>query len=187
MDDRRAGTLYPYLVPDAIVDATFDWREAGIARPLGHGISAGLVFDVGVAVEYADEASLNLLGLDVGAAHALSVENLQQLARSRQIDMVQYPTGPMQRPFILVGGFWAASALLLPGLHGIAAPVIGADRLLASVPHRDAMLIFPHDDRPYRDAMRDLVCANEPDGEKPLTFELFTVNPGGVEPFAEES
>lgn len=62
---------------------------------------------------------------------------------------------------------------------------IGTADLCASIPHRDAMLLFARGDGAYRDAMRALVREEEGDGRKPLTFELFTRTEAGVQPFVE--
>jgi hypothetical protein len=132
------------------------------------------------------EPDLAALGLNAAEARARALQNLEELARTQQIHMAQLPQGPQGRPFVLVGGHWAAAtALLLPHLRTIAAPTLGTDDLLASIPHREAMLIFARGDRSYRDAMRGLVRQNESDGRKPLTFELFALTSDGVEPFSE--
>jgi hypothetical protein len=47
------------------------------------------------------------------------------------------------------------------------------------------MLIFPKGTRRARDAMRALICQNESDGAKPLTFELFELTADGPTPFHE--
>lgn len=133
------------------------------------------------------QSELDALGLDASQAHEHALRNLGHLADTQQIRMAQFP-GPLDRPFVLVGGHWAAAtALLLPGLHEIAASAIGSDDLLASVPHRAALLVFARGDRAYRDVMRTLVREKESDARKPVTFELFSFTAAGVEPFTEPS
>ena len=55
----------------------------------------------------------------------------------------------------------------------------GTDTVYASIPHRDAMLVFPK-----LQAYRDMVAEHESDGEKSLTFTLFEVSPNGVRAMA---
>ena len=54
--------------------------------------------------------------------------------------------------------------------------------LWASVPHRDAMLIFWQEDAGYRREMQVLIAENEAGARKPLTAQLFAVGVGRIDP-----
>ena len=96
------------------------------------------------------------------------------------------PNGPQSKPFILFGGHWAAATcILLPKLRVLAGTSLGTAELCVSVPHREAMLIFPRGDRAYREAMRAMIREKEGNGTKPLTFEFFTLGENGPVPFNE--
>jgi len=71
-------------------------------------------------------------------------------------------------------------------LRDLVAGPLGTRDLCASIPHREALLLFPRGDRAHRDAMRALVREKEGDGRKPLTFELFRLGDDGVKPFDEQ-
>ncbi|HTO68435.1 MAG TPA: hypothetical protein VMR31_01120 [Myxococcota bacterium] len=174
--------LYPYLVTDAYLER--GGRE--LSKALGHGVSIALVFDLGQVVQSATSDNLRTLRLSVGQAHQVALENLQRLVRANEVKMMVLPTGPDSRPFVLVGGHWAAAtAILLPNLlHMVAAP-LGTQDVCASIPHREAMLIFACGDRAYRDQMRALVREKESDGAKPLTYGLFRVGGHSVVPLVE--
>jgi hypothetical protein len=174
--------LQPYVVPAGYLD--HGGRE--LARPLGHGLYVALVFDLGMAVRNATPADLDGLGMSAARAHAISLENLERVAADGDIEMAAFPDGPGARPFVRVGGHWAAAtAILLPNLRGMLAGPLGTPDLCASIPHREAMLIFGCGDRAHRDAMRALVRERESGGRKPLTFELFRLTGQGVVPLTE--
>ncbi len=145
-----------------------------------------LVFDLEGLVRNVTAADLRRLGLTGEAAHARALRNLEDRARAGGIDMASFQ-GPLGKPFVLVGGTWAAASILLPGLRDVVGERIGTRDACASIPHRDAMLLFPKGDRAYRDAMRALVREKESDGRKPLTFDLFVLTDSGPKPFDEPS
>jgi hypothetical protein len=64
-------------------------------------------------------------------------------------------------------------------LYDLASKQLGTTDILVSVPHRDAMLVFPRGDATYRLAMQALIRAKESDEAKPLTFKLFGLTQGG--------
>lgn len=78
----------------------------------------------------------------------------------------------------------AATAILLPRLRDLVAGQVGSREICASIPHREAMLLFAKGDRAHRDEMRALVREKESDGRKPLTFELFELTDAGPKPLA---
>ena len=102
--------------------------------------------------------------------------------------MALLPESPAGCPFVLAAGHWAAAtAILLPKLRQLVEGPLETSDILASIPHREAMLLFPRGDRAQRDAFREMIRDKESDGRKPLTFELFALTDNGVEPFEEES
>jgi hypothetical protein len=174
--------LYPYVVP-----ATY-LQHGGqdLSRPLGHGMHVALVPDFGTTVQSATGQNLHDLRLSVDQARRVALQNLERLVASQQVKMAVLPSGPGSKPFVLVGGHWAAAtSILLPNLaHTVAVP-LGTQDLCASIPHREAMPIFSCGDRAYRDSMRALVQERESRGGKPLTFGLFRLSENGVEPLVE--
>jgi hypothetical protein len=177
-----AANLYPYVVP-----ATY-LRDGGqgLSRPLGHGIHVALIFELGTAAQNATPEDLHALRLSVDDAHRVALQNLERLIAAQKVKMTVLPSGPGSRPFVLVGGHWAAAtSILLPNLAGTVAAPLGTQDLCASIPHREAMLIFGCGDRAYRDSMRALVREKESGGLRLLTYELFRLSENGVTPLVE--
>jgi hypothetical protein len=175
-----ASKIYPYLVPRTYL-AHQPRRPAGLTRKLGHGIYVVLVHDLDGMVRNVSGGDLAALKLSPGEAHARALENLARLADEGAIAMRHYRSGPDGQPFILFGGHWAAAAaILLPRLRELAVRTLETDAVCASIPHRDAMLIFPTGTRSSRAAFIELIREQESDGAKPLTFGLFELTPTGV-------
>ncbi len=124
---------------------------------------------------------LATLRLDWAKARSQAMLNLEDLAKRQVIGMTVFPKGPGDLPFILGGGHWAAAAMILsPGLAKLAATKLATQEVCASVPHREALLLFPCGTPKTRRAMRALVREKESDGAKPLTFGLFALKQGGI-------
>jgi hypothetical protein len=176
--------LYPYLVPPDYPDTLT--TPGHPRRVLGHGIAVALVLDHDGIVEGVSAERLKRAQLSLDAAYALAAQNLESLLRSHTIKFQVFEDGPEGQPFVLVGGHWeAAAAILQPKLHALVASALKTTEICASVPHRDAMLIFPKGTRRSRDAMRALVREKESGAPKPLTFELFELTAKGPNPFHE--
>lgn len=185
--EKTEKTLYPYVIPETYLEHP-PADPHGIVRPLGHGLLVSLVFDLGGVVQSVSAEDLIRLNLTAESAHLRALQNLELLAQANLIKMAGFPNGPSGQPFVLVGGHWAAAtALLLPGLKSRVEETLGSKEVLASIPHREALLLFPMGDRAHRDALRTLVQDKESDGRKPLTFELFTLGEEGILPFVEQT
>jgi hypothetical protein len=86
-------------------------------------------------------------------------------------------------PFILWSRHWlSASCVRLSGLYAFASHLLKADTVCASVPQREAMLLFPLGTSEQRDQMRALIRENEVDARKPLTWELFILSAAELQP-----
>ncbi len=177
--------LYPYLVPPGYPDTLS--TPGHPRRLLGHGIAVALVLDHDGVVEGVSTERLKRAQLSLDAAYALAARNLDNLLRSHTIKLQAFERGPEGQPFVLVGGHWeAAAAILEPKLRALVAGALKTNELCASVPHRDALLMFPKGTRRSRDAMRALVREKESGAPKPLTFELFELTAKGPSPFDED-
>jgi hypothetical protein len=178
-DPVSASRLYPYLVPRAYlphVDASAP------LEPIGHDVYVTLVFDAGGMVYGATSKDLATLRLDWQAARSLALQNLADLAKRQVISTRFFPKGPGGLPFILVGGHWAAAAVILSAnFAGFAATQLKTDDVCASIPHREALLLFPCGTPQSRRAMRDLIRNNEGNAPKQLTFGLFALKNGHIE------
>lgn len=178
--------LYPYVIPEEYLEY-IETRPDGIVRPLAHRLHVGLVFDLTSAVESLNAKELARLGITPEQAHTRAIENLKALAKAQAIKMAVFSGGETKKPFVLVAGHWAsATAILLPKLKQLLEGPLGSNEILASIPHRDAMLLFAKGTRADRDEFRAMIKEKEGDGVKPLTFELFRLTDSGVEEFEED-
>jgi tetratricopeptide (TPR) repeat protein len=162
--------------------------ESKLIRLLGHGLSIALGIEEGSQVRVLKEEDLAPLNLTPQDAQAHAIENLEALVLSGEAGFTFIPSGPGNLPFIVCAGHWASSScLLLPRLWQLARAQLGADDLCASIPHRQALIVFAESDRPRRDAMRAMVRDQEAEAAAagPLTWELFRVRENAVEPFVE--
>ena len=155
-------------------------------RPVGHGIYSAVVEEFTGAVRSMTLEKLQQMHLSGDQLREQALHNLEGALKSGVIGSTEYPNGPHDKPFILVGGHWAASACcILPLMPDLARKKLGSEDLCFSIPHTYALLIFAKGDRNYREAMRALVREKESDGRKPLTFELFEYKGQSVVPFVE--
>lgn len=166
---------YPYLVTDAYPGTEDPLRS----RPVGQGVYVQIVQDHGGVVRSpGPEQSVSHEG-SIAAALPEALINLERLLRSGVIGSRVFPNGPGGMPFALFGGHWgASSALMLPSLVSLLGPHLG-EELVASVPHREALLVFPAADARSRDVARAFVHDQERDGANPLTPGLFALTANG--------
>jgi hypothetical protein len=174
--NRRMSLIYPYLVTDAYPGT----RDSSLSRDLGHGVFLQIVQDHGGAVASFGSTPFAASGDTLDTCLPEALANLEALLRSGAIGSRVFPTGPGGRPFALFGGHWAASSVLtLPSLSSLLEPHLG-NELVVSVPHREALLVFPGPDDASRHEARAFVREHEADGAHPLTFELFALRADGV-------
>lgn len=176
--------LYPYIVTREYLEHGAPQPD-GFTKPLGEDLYVTLVCDLNGVVRNVLPADLEQAGLGADEALARSQANLEKLIHSQVIHSTVLPKGPHEKPFILFGGHWAAAATCTwSGLHRIAARALGTERLVLSIPHREAMIIFSDGDPEYIRAMKTMIREKEADGEKPLTWDLFILTPDGLKPKA---
>jgi hypothetical protein len=176
------GRCYPYVVPKDYLQHQPDDGK-GLVRPFGHGLFILLVQDQDGLVNNVPPEDLAAAKLTADSAHEKALDNLQKLFASGQIKAMKYDKGPHDRPFILVGEHWASAAcILLPKVRSFAQKNLGQDEIVASIPHRDVMLLFPKTATEELAEIREFVIEHESEGRKPLTFELFELTEKGPAP-----
>lgn len=177
------ANLYPYLVLDPAAEA--------ICLAVGHGLFAQLFEDREAAVDLVhdtiDPDQLREARLTAPESHRIALDNLIRFADDSPALSIQVLGNPGDAIHFLLYSDHprASSCLLLPDLYEHASDLLHAAELLACVPQRDSLVIFPKRDRAYREAVLSKLREIEADAPLPLTFELFKVLPGGVKPFYE--
>ena len=173
--------IYPYLVT-----AAYPESKIGPEPQLGHGIRATIVVEVGGLIHSLTHEELQTLAMPWDSVRARALENLDRLVGEKKIGIRLFDSGPAGQPFILVGGHWASAALMLsPKFRAVAQTALHTTDLCASIPHREALLVFPRGDEASRNAMRQMIRMKEAGAQRPLTWELFELGANGPIPFAE--
>lgn len=159
----------------------------GISYELGHDIFVSLVMDLNGVVRNLKLDDLKGLSMTVAEAHRQALKNLESAWTAGRLKAHGFAT-PSGQKFLLVPDDWlASSCILLPSLADWANKYLGqSGPVLASVPHRDTMLVFSVGTRRSRDKMRALIRDQESNGPKPRTMELFLVQDGKVTAFREK-
>jgi hypothetical protein len=179
------GRCYPYIVPTDYLQHQPDDGK-GLVRPFGHGLFVLIVKDEDGLVQNVTPDDLAASKLTADAAHGKALENLQNLFASGRIKAMKYDKGPREGPFIVVGEHWAAAAcILLPKVRSFAQKNLGKHEILASIPHREVMLLFPKPAKGELAEIRKFVVERESEGQKPLTFEAFELNDKGPAPIVK--
>jgi hypothetical protein len=146
-----------------------------------------LVEELSGMVKSMTAQNLQKMHLTAEQLRTQALENLEHALTSGRIGSTEFPKGPRDKPFLVIGGHWAASACcILPLMPGLARQKLGSQEVCFSVPHTEALLLFPKGDRAYRDEMRAVIREQESDGRKRLTWELFEYRGNSVVPFDEE-
>jgi hypothetical protein len=176
--------LHPHIVPEE-----GDGSRSQV-HAIGHGLAVELMFVLdGALMGFPRNPEvLTSMNLTPEEAYIRAIKNLGRLAQMGTIPMVIVPHGPSNMPYFVSAGHWAsADAVLLPGLVQQLSKPLGTDALCASIPHRDALFVFPYGTRASRDAMRGVVQENEGSrGSKPLTRALFHLRNTRIEALQEE-
>ena len=173
---------YPYVVPkDYLSYQSADGK--GLVRPFPHDLFILLVQDEDGIVQNVTPEDLTAAGLTAEDAHEIALDNLRKLFESGQIKAMKYDNGPDQHPFIVVGDHWASAAcILLRKVRSFAQKNLGQNEIVASIPHRDVLLLFPKPAKGELTNIRKFVTEHESEGQKPLTFEPFELTENGPVP-----
>ena len=169
--------IYPILRPESYVEDGRPTAYAVHRRWLG-----GLVICYAIrgtkTVRVVLRKDVENWGIDAGALHRLSMENL---ARLPWPELPRHGAGERGGPMVMIrpdGGF-GASRLLHPTLHETFAPALGSC-FAAAVPSRDALLLFPGGDEDLVGRLARQVCEDFASAAYPISPRLFWVAAGGV-------
>ena len=69
----------------------------------------------------------------------------------------------------------------------MASAALGTENIIATIPHRDVMILFADNGSESRAATAKMIRENEKDGRKPITDRLLRLLPGTRKPFFEEA
>ena len=178
MTAPSADKLVPYVVTKEYLAPTAP--PEGIAIPIGHDLFAHLSLDFDGVTKGVEAQDLKVMNLTPKAAHAKALENLDRI--SQEIDLVML-TSDKGLPFITLAGHWlAASCVRLPSIFGVASRELESETLIASIPNREIMLLFPPGTPAQMSDMLGTIRKNERSAPKKLTWELFNLTSKGLSP-----
>jgi hypothetical protein len=182
-DPADPERVYPYVVTEDYLRG-----PSGASQPLrsvGHGLVLVLAEDVDGMCRVLNRESLSHVGLDPGRSLERAFENLERLLARQEIPMhlVRTDKGNLVR----LGYHWlAASCIVSPRIRDSLRRNLSTENLVASVPHRDVLLALSGEDPTFVSFALSLIRANEADGRKKLTWELFRLSPAGPEPITPQ-
>lgn len=173
--------LYPFIVK---ADDLKDLNEspAGATYEIGHKLYVTLVYDLNGTVRNLVQSDLDRMEISVIKAHEYALDNLANLAETDKIAkrLVQ---GPDNIPMMVWGGHWlASSCILLPNMHTWFESTMNTSKVLASIPSRDMLMLFPKMNQDSTDRVQRFVRYNNNKFESPLSLRLFIISSSGLEP-----
>lgn len=175
---NELADIYPYVVPEGYIKAIPSEDRKALSWSLGNGIYVMLITRQGNTAVNMTLDELAKFQIKPEDAKKIAIDNLEKLAETAQIKQMAF-NGPLGKPFLLMGGHWAAAtAILLPSLNLMGTKVTGAPEIIVSIPHREALLLFGNDSDEYVDQMKNMIRAKESGNPRPLTFELFRLRNG---------
>lgn len=174
MEIQSPDSIYPHIVPSTYLEQLGQLQE-GYVRPIGHDLYVVFVHEMEGMIRYLNGEDLEKIDKAPHDLYELALRNLERLAMNRELAMKVITKGPQDKPFMIFADHWAAaSCILLPALKEMVQRGLNTDEVCLSIPHRDILLAFPKGDETYRQEMIEMIREKEePDAEKPLTWELF--------------
>ncbi len=170
---NELANIYPYVVPEDYIESIPSEDRKALSWSLGNGIYVMLITHQNNTATNLTIDKLAKFQIKPEDAKKIAIDNLEKLAESGHIKQMAF-NGPSGKPFILMGGHWAAAtAILLPSLKLMGTKITGATEVLVSIPHREALLLFGNYSDEYVDQMKDMIRTKESGNPRPLTFELF--------------
>jgi hypothetical protein len=168
--------LYPLLVPTGY----FGERVSAVHRPLLSNIEVALVVEeehpervpgphaADSLVRYIQADELRAIGLTLDEAYKLALEHLERAAEKGIVEAHLFKGDDGKAKFVVWSGHWlSATFILLQGLPKMASSALGTTKLIAMIPHRESLVVFP--DGPDRQRSIDYFLEKEGEGRKSLT------------------
>lgn len=175
------SNVYPYIIPEEYLLEGLK-EETVIADTLEDGLYVTLVYDLNGMVQNVRKSELEKADVSVKAAYDTSLTHLESAMKSQEIAITQF-FGPDSIPFLLFSDHWlSATCLVNPKLYSFARDYLKTDVINASIPHRDAMILFPDCSGEQIQKFKEMIKEKESDGLKPLTFEVFKLTKDKIVP-----
>ncbi|MEG9498704.1 hypothetical protein [Mannheimia indoligenes] len=165
--ENELNSIFPYIVPKSYLEI----GGINIQTLIADELYVTLVKHKNDLATSLAESDLDKLGLSKGEAFDLAKINLQNALKEREINITMFHLENI--PFILFSDSWlSASCLLVPEIEKL----LNENMVYVSIPHRDAMVMFPVVDGNKTQEFKKMIKEREGNGIKPLTFELFEVS-----------
>jgi hypothetical protein len=173
--------VYPYIIPeDYLLEGLKE--ETVIADTLDDGVYVTLVYDLNGMVQNVKKSDLEQADVSVKTAYDTSLTHLESAMKRQEIAISRF-FGPDSVPFLLFSDHWLSAACLVnPKLYSFAKDYLKTDVINASIPHRDAMILFPDCREEQMQKFKEMIKEKESDGLKPLTLDLFKLTKDKVVP-----
>lgn len=189
--DRAA--LYPLIVPAGYLPLA---SPGPIRMGLLDGLEVALVIDhpgepnkLGVSAglaQYVRDIDIEAAGLSPKEAYKVALQNLEKAAEKGIIRASGAEGSDGKTKLVIWSDHWlAATCLLLTRLHKMASKALGTEQVVATIPHRDVLVLFADQGQKARVATTKMVHDNEREGRMPITARLLRLLPTSATPFYE--
>ena len=153
----------------------------GATYEIGHKLYVTIVYDLNGSVRNLVQSDLDRMEITVAKAHEYALDNLANLAETNKIAK-RIVKGPDNIPMIVWGDHWlTSSCILLPNMHNWFEKEMATARVLASIPSRDMLMLFPFQNEESKDRVQRFVRYNNNKFESPLSLRLFILSSSGLE------
>lgn len=179
------GITYPYIITRDYLPPDGSAPDS-VIQPLGHGLFVALVVDLDGMVRNVTEEELKAAKIPPEQAHRDARANLLKVFESQEIPG-QLSDDPCDSTFILLFDHWLAAACsLLPALRTLAIDRLQTDDLIACLPERDSLYVFPRAGDEMLLQMKQQIASEVELARKPLSLGFFALEADGLRAIHDE-
>lgn len=174
---------YPYIVTKSYPFGVSE-LETGLVKPFARDLFVAIVQDQNGWVQFVVPNELIEGDKTADEVREAAFSNLNKLFHSGSLEFRKSNDGgPNNEPFVLVGNHWSAAAcILLPELRVAAQQWLKTVEIVAFIPNRDILILFPMPQDGDLIPHRNFIFERESNEPKQLTFEPFKLTERGPVP-----
>jgi hypothetical protein len=176
--DAISDLLLPCLM--SAEEAAKAEKEGVPTAPVGHGVKAAVVCQVGEGTALIDSDDLAKWSADFAQALDAARRNLESRMRRDSRALIPMAISPDKKALAYLAGGQTAALLLVPGLARMMGEILKTDDIICAVPDQNSLFAVPAGDEEAVEALRKFARERMLSADRPLTPELFRVSQGRV-------